>query len=101
MEKILELAGIPLLLFVICMYYGIRLLVLQDAASIRGKGKPPAKDEKKYATEAGKLIIFFGAATFLMAILVCINLYAAVAEIICATLVFGILWKKMNDKYGA
>lgn len=100
-EMILEQAGIPLLLFVICMYYGIRLMILQDVNAIRGKNKEPVKDEKGYSKEGGKLILFFGGATLLMAILVCVNLYAAVAEIIICTVIFGILWKKMNDKYGA
>lgn len=100
-QVILEQAGIPLLLFVICMYYGIRLIVMQDVSAIRGKKLGPVKNEKAYAKEGGKLILFFGAATFLMAILMFVNLYIAVAEIIICTLILGILWKKMNDKYGA
>lgn len=98
---ILEQAGIPLLLFVICMYYGIRMIVLEDANAIRGKNKGPVKDEKAYARKGGELVLFFGAATFLMAVLILVNLYAAVAEIVICTLLFGILWKRMNDKYGA
>lgn len=101
MEIILEQAGIPLLLFVICMYYGIRLLVLQDVKGIRGKDQPPVKDEKAYAKEGGKLILFFGGATFVMAILTFVNMYVAVAEIVVCTVVMGVLWKRMNDKYGA
>lgn len=101
MEMILEQAGIPLLLFVICMYYGLRLLILQDVKGIRGKGQPPVKDEKAYAKEGGKLILFFGGATFLMAVLMFFNVYVAVTEIVVCTIVLGVLWKRMNDKYGA
>lgn len=100
-ETFLEQAGIPLLIFVVCMYYGMRLLILRDVNSIRGKNKEPLKDEKAYAMEAGKLILFFGAATLVMGILIFVNLYVAVAEIVMCTLIMGILWKRMNDRYGA
>ena len=42
-QTILEQAGIPLLLFVICMYYGLKLMILQDVSTIRGKNKEPVK----------------------------------------------------------
>lgn len=100
-ETFLEQAGIPLLIFVVCIYYGMRLLILQDVNSIRGKNKEPVRDEKGYAMGAGKLILFFGAATFVMSILIFVNLYVAVAEIVLCTLIMGVLWKRMNDKYGA
>lgn len=96
----IEMAGIPLLLFVICMYYGLRLFIFQDISLIRGKDKGPVKDEKAYAREGGKLILLFGAATLLMMVLIFVNLYVAVGEIIVCTLILGVLWKRMNDKYG-
>ena len=68
-DAIIEQAGIPLLLLVICVYYAIRLIVLHDSQAIRGKHKPPVKDEEAYCKAGGKLLLFFGAATFLMAIL--------------------------------
>ena len=45
-DTIIEQAGIPLLLLVICVYYAIRLIVLHDSQAIRGKNKPPVKDER-------------------------------------------------------
>ncbi|MCH5256224.1 MAG: hypothetical protein J1D87_02980 [Lachnospiraceae bacterium] len=98
---IIEQAGIPLLLFVICMYYGIRLLVSQDASLIRSKDKEPLKDEKAYAKESGKLLLFFAGATLIMAVLIFVNLYVALGEIVICTIIMGILWKRMNNKYGA
>ena len=59
LEYILNQAGIPLLLFVVCMFYGIRLLVVQDASGIKGKNKGPLKNEKEFAKTGGKLILFF------------------------------------------
>lgn len=100
-EYFLEQAGIPLMLFVICMYYGLRLLILEDVSAIRGKNKEPLKDEQGYAKEGGKLLLFFGGATLVMAILIFVNLYVAVAEIIVCTIILGVLWKRMNDRYGA
>lgn len=100
-EYFLEQAEIPLLMFVICMYYGLRLLILGDVSAIRGKNKEPLKDEQSYAKEGGKLLLFFGVATLVMGILIFINLYVAVAEIIVCTLILGVLWKRMNAKYGA
>ena len=58
------------------------------------------KDEEAYCKAGGKLMLFFGAATFLMAILVFVNVYVAVAEIIICTVILGILWKRMEDQYG-
>lgn len=63
-DTIIEQAGIPLLLLVICVYYAIRLIVLHDSQAIRGKNKPPVKDEEAYCKAGGKLLLFFGAATF-------------------------------------
>ena len=99
-DTIIEQAGIALLLVVICVYYAIRLIVLHDSQAIRGKNKPPVKDEEAYCKAGGKLLLFFGAATFLMAILVFVNVYVAVAEIIICTVILGILWKRMEDQYG-
>lgn len=100
-QTFFEQAGIPLLLFVICMYYGFKLVILQDVSAIRGKNKEPVKDEKAYAKNGGVLIIFFGVATLVMALLLFVNLYVALAQIIVCTILFGVLWKRMNDKYGA
>lgn len=74
-QTILEQAGIPLLLFVICMYYGLKLMISQDVSTIRGKNKEPVKDEKAYAKKGGALILFFGFATLVMTFLLFVDLY--------------------------
>ncbi len=101
METILEQVGIQLLIFVVCVYYGMRLLILHDVGSIRGKDKPPVKDEKAYAIASGKLILFFGAGTLGMAALTFVNIYVALAEIVLCTVIMAVLWKRMDKKYGA
>lgn len=96
----LEVAGIPLLLFVVLAYYGLRLLIKKDISAIRGKDKPPVKDEAMYAKGAGALILFLAAATLIMALLLFVNVYAALLEFVAATLVMGILWRRMDNRYG-
>ena len=61
----------------------------------------PVKDEKAYAKKGGALILFFGFATLAMTFLLFVDLYVALAQIIICTIIFGVLWKKMDDKYGA
>jgi len=101
MSYILEQAGIPLMIFVVCIYYGMRLIFLHDIGAIRSKDKPPVKEAEKYAVEAGKLILFLGAGTLGMAVLLFYNVYVALGEFIVCLLVMGFLWKKMEEKYGA
>ena len=100
LEYILNQAGIQLLFFVVFMFYGIRFLVVKDSSCIKGKNMGPLKNEKEFAKTGGKLILFFGVGTLLMAVLIFVNIYAAVAEIIICTMIMGVLWKRMNDKYG-
>ena len=101
MDIILEQAGIPLLLFVICVYYGIRLLVLKDIAAIRPKDKPPVREEEGYVKAAGILILVYGAATLVMAVLIFVNVYAAFVQIAVCTVLMGAARKRIADRYGA
>ena len=88
---------IPLMMTLVLGYYAARLLIFHDTESITGKdnGKK-LKDKEKYVAESGKLILFLAAGSFVMAILMYFSVHAAVWFV-----VFGILWKRMNDKYGA
>lgn len=72
----------------------------KDISAIRGKDKPPVKDEVMYAKWAGALILFLAFAALAMAFLLFVNVYAALAEFIAATLLMGILWHRMEEKYG-
>ena len=98
-ETMIQQAGLPLLIFAVGMYYGIRLLVTQDAALIRGRDKKPLKDEKAYARGGGKIILFLGAGTLLMTVLSFINIYAAVGELVLCIVIMGIAWKRLADRY--
>lgn len=95
-----EVAGIPLLLFVVLVYYGVRLWVVKDVTIVRGKNKPPVKDELMYAKWAAALILFLAFAALIMGLLMFVDVYAALGEFIAATLIMGFLWRRMDQKYG-
>ena len=96
----LEVAGLPLLLLAVLVYYGVRLWIMKDVTIVRGKHKPPVKDEAMYVKSASLLILFLAFATLVMAFLLFMNTYAALGEFIAATLIMGILWHRMEQKYG-
>ena len=93
-------AMIPLMMTLVLGYYAARLLIFHDTESITGKKGAKFKDKEKYVTESGKLILFLAVGSFVIAIVMYFNTYAAVVEIAIWFVVFGILWKRMNDKYG-
>lgn len=99
-NEFFEVAGIPLLLFVVLVYYGVRLWMVKDVTIVRGKNKPPVKDETMYAKWASALILFLAFAALIMAFLLFINAYAALGEFVGATLIMGFLWRRMDQKYG-
>lgn len=98
-ETIISQAGIPIILFVICMYYGLRLVITMDISLIRSERLKPLKDEKEYARRSGILILFYAVGTLFMAVLVFVDVYAAVAEIVLWTIALGIGWKVMTDQF--
>lgn len=53
-DAIMSRRGFRCFLLVICVYYAIRLIVLHDSQAIRGKHKPPVKDEEAYCKAGGK-----------------------------------------------
>lgn len=96
----LEITGIPLLMFAVLVFYGVKVLIKKDISALRGKDRPPVKDEAMYAKKAGTLILFLAFAALVMAFLLFVNVYAALGMFIAATLLMGILWRRMEDKYG-
>lgn len=100
-ESYLSMVVIPLLMVVVLGYYAMRLLVLHDISAIRGKDNTrKLKNEEMYAKGAGKLMLFLAAASLVMAVILYWSAIAAVVEICVCIVVFGILWKKMEEKYG-
>ena len=100
-QDFINLAGIPLLVFAILLYFGFKMLVLGDAYCVRGKKTEPLNDEKLYAKEGGKLLIAFALAAFLMGILLLFSVMAGVIFIVSASVLFAVLWKRLEDRYGS
>lgn len=101
MERFLSGATIPIMMAAVLIYYAVRLLVLHDVDSIRGKntGKK-LKNEEMYAKEAGKLMLFLAVGSLAMAGIMYWNTIAAFVVIFIWVIIFAILWKKMDEKYG-
>lgn len=100
MEAYLADASIPLLLTVVLGYYSFRLLILHDVEAIRGKNGKKLKDKEAYTREAGKLLAFLTGSSLLMAIIMYWSSTVAFGQLVVCLLIFGFLWKKMNEKYG-
>lgn len=100
MEAYLADASIPLLLTIVLGYYSFRLLVLHDVEAIRGKNGKKLKDKEAYTREAGKLLAFLTLSSLLMAVLMYWSSRIAFLQLTVCLVIFGLMWKKMNDKYG-
>lgn len=98
-NTILNNSGIPVLLAVICFYYSWKLIKMHDLASIRGKDAPKVKKPDEYAETAGRLILIFGIAVVVNAVLVNFDTVIAMVEIIAAIIWMFVSWKRMYDRY--
>ena len=98
LDMFLERSGISLILVAVCLYYAWRVLVMKDLSSIRSK---PARDPEGYCRAAGRLILLFSAASFVMSLLMMVSPLAGLLEIVAATACLGIAWKNVEKRYGA
>lgn len=100
-DGFLSMAVIPILMFVVLAYYAFRLLVLHDIQAIRGKNDhKKLKDQEQYAKAAGELMIFLAVGSLVMIAVMYVNVTASVVVVCIWIVIFMILWKKMDDKYG-
>ena len=101
LSDFLAVSGIPIMLSLIGFYYAWRLLKMKDLDCIRGKKRPPVRKKYRdaYATSAGKMILWFSSAVVLNAVLVWINQYVALIEILLSFGIFIYMWRKLVDKY--
>ncbi|MCR5671549.1 MAG: hypothetical protein K6G10_11145 [Butyrivibrio sp.] len=97
--EFMDHAGIEILVFGICMFFGIRLIVTKDVAIIQKQFKDSIKQPEEYAVHAGYLILFLGVAALIMAGLSFINYIAAAVWMVLAVVVMSVFWKKIYDKY--
>ena len=91
--------GIELLVFAVCLFFGMRLIITRDVSIIKKENPESIKHPKEYTLYAGILLLFLGAAALVMGIVSFFNPVAAFVIIIVAVLVMGILWKFMHERF--
>ena len=105
--QIMEQAGIPILIGMVCLYFAYRVLlyfayrvlILKDIKAIRGKDKPEPEDKEGYCRDIGRLLVFFGLGSFLMGILEMVHPMAALVQTVLWVVITFILWKRVDSKY--
>ncbi|MCR5734158.1 MAG: hypothetical protein K6G22_06080 [Lachnospiraceae bacterium] len=100
-QQIVDLTWIPLLAFAICTVYGLKLIITKDPQSLKAKNENVIfKDGEKFAVKAGQLMLLMAAGALIMCVLLFYNSFAALVEVTAVFILFTVLWKKANDKYG-
>ena len=92
LAQIFEHSGVSVLIGLVALYFAYRVMVQKDLKGVLGKNKPEPGD-------TGRLLLFFAAGSFLMAVLELFNPTVALVQMAVWTVVFFALWKKINDKY--
>ena len=100
MGNMMELMGIPLLIAVICLFYGIRMIITRDSSIIRSKDSKVPKDDKTYSLYAGILMIVFAFMTAGMALLLLVSVKAAVIEMVISVVVIVIAYNILGRHSG-
>jgi len=100
LDQIINNAGIELIILVICIYYGVKMLITKSADVIWKTNKPKIKNEEEYAKKTGILIIVLGVLSVVAGLLrMFINPYAGIVIVIVVIIAFGFVWKKISDEH--
>lgn len=99
LSQLLQLSGVSVLIGLISLYFAYRVMVQKDYKAVLGKNKPAPKDTDGFCKDTGKLILFFAAGSFLMAVLELFNPTIALLQMAVWIVIIFVLWKKVNDKY--
>ncbi len=98
-QDIINQMGIELLVFAVCLFFGIRLIITRDVTIIKKEKTEEIKHPKEYTLYAGLIILFLGASALVMGIISFFNPVAAVVEIICSVVLMALMWKFIYEKY--
>lgn len=100
-QELLDMTWIPLIAFAICLGYGVALLITKNPKTLKGKNdKTVYKDAEQFAIKTAWLLLMLAASALAMCVLIFYNLYAALGEVIVCFLIFTVLWRRVNTKYG-
>ena len=98
-QEIVNHMGIELLVFAVCMYFGIRLIITRDPKILKKEDPESIKNPKEYTLYGGLTILFLGLAAIVMGIVSFFNPTAAVVIIVVAVIIMSIMWKVIYDKF--
>ena len=100
-QELINRMGIEMLMFAVCMYFGMKLIITRDVTILNKKDNPDTiKHPREYTLYSGLLIIFMGVAAIVMGIVSFYSPMASLIVIIVAIIAMGIMWKFMHEKYG-
>ena len=98
-EEIINQMGIEILVFGVCLFFGLRLIITRDVSIIKKEDPESIKHPREYTLYAGLILLFLGVAALVMGIVSFFNPVAAFIVIIVAVIIMGIMWKFMHEKY--
>ena len=98
-QEIINHMGIEILVFGVCLFFGVRLIITRDVSIIKKDDPESIKHPKEYALYSGLIILFLGAAALVMGIVSFFSAMASFIVIIIAVILMGIMWKFMHEKY--
>ena len=98
-QDIINQMGIELLVFAVCLFFGIRLIITRDVSILKKEDPESIKHPREYTFFAGLILLFLGLAALVMGIVSFFSPVAAFVVIIVAVTAMGIMWKIMHEKY--
>ncbi len=98
-KDIINQMGIEILVFAVCMYFGIKLIITRDVTILKKDDPESIKHPREYTFYAGILLLFLGAAALVMGIVSFFSAVAGLIVIVVAVTAMGIAWKFMHEKY--
>ncbi len=98
-NDIVNQMGIEMLVFAVCLFFGMKLIITRDVSIIKKENPEEIKHPKEYTLYAGIILLFLGVAALIMGIISFFSPVAALIEIIGAVIIMGIMWKFMHEKY--
>jgi hypothetical protein len=98
-QTIVNQMGIEILAFLVCMFFGIRLIITRDVKILKKENPESIKHPNEYTFFAGLIIIFLGISAIAMGIVSFFNQIAALIVIVVAVVIMGFMWKIVYEKY--
>ena len=99
LETIVNQMGIEILVFAVCMFFGIRLIITRDVKILKKDNPESIKHPNEYTLYAGLIILFLGVSAIIMGIVSFFSPKIALGFIIAAVVAMGVMWKIVYEKF--